>query len=38
MILKVAVLKGLDGDTVNTLSPYGSTKYHETLKKIQMAA
>lgn len=38
MILKVAVLKGLDKDTVNTLTPYGTTKYHDNLRKIQMAA
>lgn len=36
--MKVAIVKGLDKDTINTLNPSGSTKYHNTLRKIQMAA
>lgn len=38
MAVTIAVVKGLDKDTVNTLTPVGSTKYHDALKKIQMAA
>lgn len=37
-IMKIAVVKGLDKDTINTLKPYGDTKYHEALRKVQMAA
>lgn len=37
MIL-IAVMKGLDKDTINTFNPDGATKYHEALKKVQMAA
>lgn len=37
-ILKIAVVKGLDKDTINTLRPEGNTKYHEALRKVQMAA
>lgn len=37
-ILKIAVVKGLDEDTINTLRPEGNTKYHEALRKVQMAA
>lgn len=38
MAMTIAVVKGLDKDTVNTLTPAGSTKYHDALRKIQMAA
>ena len=38
MVLKVAVLKGLDKDTINTFSVYGNTKYHNALRKVQLAA
>jgi hypothetical protein len=38
MALTIAVVKGLDKDTVNTFTPVGSTKYHDALRKIQMAA
>ena len=38
MALTISVVKGLDKDTVNTFNPVGSSKYHEALKKIQMAA
>ena len=37
-ILKIAVIKGLDKDTINTLRPEGNTKYHEALREVQMAA
>lgn len=37
-IITIAVVKGLDKDTVNTFNPAGSSKYHEALKKIQVAA
>lgn len=36
--ITIAVVKGLDKDTINTFKPIGSSKYHEALKKIQMAA
>lgn len=38
MIIKIAVMKGLDKDTINTIKPYGSSRYHEALRKVQMAA
>lgn len=38
MAMKISIIKGLDKDTINTFKPYGNTKYHNTLKKIQMAA
>lgn len=38
MILKIAVLKGLDKDTINTFSAMGSSKYHQAFRKMQMAA
>lgn len=38
MIIKIAVVKGLDKDTVNTFNAYGSTKYHEAFNKVKMAA
>lgn len=37
-ILKIAVVKGLDKDTINTFKPDGNTKYHEALRKVQQAA
>lgn len=36
--IKITIIKGMDKDTVNTLTPIGSTKYHNALKKVQMAA
>lgn len=36
-VIRIAVVKGLDKDTINTLKPYGYTKYHEALKKVQAA-
>lgn len=38
MIIKIAVMKGLDKDTVNTIRPIGSSRYHEALRKVQQAA
>lgn len=38
MILKIAVMKGLDKDTVNTFKPEGSSKYHMALREVQRAA
>lgn len=38
MIIKIAVLKGLDKDTVNTFNFEGLTKYHKALKEVKMAA
>lgn len=37
-ILKIAVVKGLDQDTINTLSTDGNNKYCEALRKIQRVA
>ena len=37
-ILKIAVFKGMDKDTLNTINVYGETKYHKALKEIQRAA
>lgn len=37
-IIRIAVMKGLDKDTINTFSISGETKYHGALKKVQMAA
>lgn len=36
--IKITIIKGMDKDTVSTLNPVGSTKYHDALRKIQMAA
>lgn len=38
MIIKIAVIKGLDKDTINTLQPVGNTKYHQALREVQRAA
>lgn len=38
MAMTISIVKGLDKDTINTLNPVGGSKYHEALKKIQMAA
>lgn len=37
-ILKIAVFKGMDKDTLNTMNVYGETKYHKALNEIQRAA
>lgn len=34
-ILKIAVLKGLDQDTINTFRLYGTSKYYSALRDIQ---
>ena len=34
-IMKIAVMKGLDKDTIKTFNVYGYTKYHEALKELQ---
>ena len=36
--IKISVVKGLDKDTINTFNPSGNTKYHNALRKIQLAA
>lgn len=38
MVLKIAVVKGLDKDTINTFNAMGNTKYHEALRQVKMAA
>lgn len=38
MAMKISIVKGLDKDTINTFNPSGNTKYHNALKKIQLAA
>ena len=38
LAIKIAVVKGLDKDTVNTLNANGYTKYHKALRKVQLAA
>lgn len=37
-VIKIAVMKGLDKDTINTIRLDGTTKYHEALRNIQRAA
>lgn len=37
-IIKIAVVKGMDKDTINTLRVYGSTKYHLALRELQGVA
>ncbi len=37
-IMKISIVKGLDKDTINTFNPSGNTKYHNALRKIQLAA
>ena len=34
-IMRIAILKGLDQDTINTIRLFGSSKYYEALRKIQ---
>lgn len=38
IIIKIAVMKGLDADTINTFNPEGNTIYHEALRKVKVAA
>lgn len=35
-IMKIAIMKGLDKDTINTFRLFGTSRYYEALKKIQM--
>ena len=35
-IMKYAILKGLDKDTINSLRLYGSNKYYVALRNLQM--
>lgn len=35
-IMRIAIMKGLDKDTINTFRLYGTSKYYEALGKIQM--
>lgn len=37
-IIKIAVVKGMDRDTINTLRPIGSSKYHRALQELQRVA
>lgn len=37
-IIKIAVMKGLDKDTINTFDVKGHTKYHEALRDLRAAA
>lgn len=36
-IIKIAVMKGLDQDTINTFNLYGNTKYHQALNEVRAA-
>jgi len=36
-VIRIAVLKGFDKDTMNTFNLIGSTKYHIALRKVQAA-
>lgn len=36
-IMKIAIMKGLDKDTINTFNSSGSSKYHTALREIQVA-
>ena len=36
--ITIAVVKGLDKDTINTLNPIGHSKYHNALNEIKKAA
>lgn len=38
VIMKIAVVKGMDKDTINTLSTSGYDKYTKALRKLQMVA
>lgn len=37
-VLRIAVFKGMDKDTLNTFSAYGATKYHTALRSLRMVA
>jgi hypothetical protein len=34
-IMKICILKGMDKDTINTLSLFGTSKYYEALRSLQ---
>ncbi len=36
--MTISIVKGLDKDTISTLNPIGSSRYHEALNKIKTAA
>ena len=36
--ITIAIVKGMDKDTINTFNPMGGSKYHRALQKIQRAA
>lgn len=38
MAMKISIVKGLDNDTINTFNPHGNSKYHDALRRIQIAA
>lgn len=38
MIIKIAIMKGLDKDTINTFNVSGSSKYNMAFNKVKMAA
>ena len=38
MIIKIAIFKGMDKDTINTFNVSGFSKYHNALHKVQKAA
>lgn len=33
--MKIAVVKGLDKDTINTFTMLGSSKYHKALQEVK---
>ena len=35
-IMKIVILKGLDKDTINTIDLYGTTKYHDSLRRVKL--
>lgn len=37
-VVTIAIVKGLDKDTIRTLRPEGNSKYHEALRKVQTVA
>lgn len=37
-IIRIAIVKGLDKDTINTFNPTGSSKYHKAFNEVKMAA
>lgn len=37
-IIKIAIVKGLNKDTINTFNPIGDSKYHKAFNEVKMAA